>query len=48
VDDLGPLELTEPSREYFASVAPAFERAKERRAEVAVGLASVSAGYVST
>ncbi|MBI5032835.1 MAG: GNAT family N-acetyltransferase [Chloroflexi bacterium] len=29
--DLGPLELTEPSRDYFDVVAPAFERASAER-----------------
>ncbi|MHB9149168.1 MAG: hypothetical protein ACYC33_03630 [Thermoleophilia bacterium] len=29
--DLGPLDLTEPSREYFETVAPAFEQACEER-----------------
>lgn len=29
--DLGPLVLTEPSREYFETVAPAFERAAAER-----------------
>lgn len=29
--DLGPLELTEPSREYFETVAPSFERASIER-----------------